>query len=106
MKYFTNILKEFTGTTKLFVLVLLLTFTTISFLVSQYLQTDDCKPIIEENLKMHEDFAKISSLLRNERLKDEKFNSDSITQESNNAFIIEEIDILDSILNISESNNK
>lgn len=78
MKYFVDILKQFTPAQRLFVLVLLLTFTAGSLLLSQYLKTDDCRPIIEENLKMQDDFAKISELLREERLRDNAIQLDSV----------------------------
>ncbi len=68
MKYFVGILKQFTQSQKLIVLILLLTFTSGSVLISQYLKTDDCRPIIDENLKMQEDFAKILSMLREQRM--------------------------------------
>lgn len=58
MKYFVDILKQFTQTQRLIVLVLLLSFTTGSILISQYLKTDDCRVLIDENLKMQEDLLK------------------------------------------------
>ena len=82
MKYFVNILKQFTQTQRLIVLVLLLSFSTGGILVSQYLKTDDCKPLIEENLKMQNDFARISAMLRAERLKENQIQSDTIVNES------------------------
>ena len=81
MKYFVNILKQFTQAQRLIVLVLLLSFSTGGILVSQYLKTDDCKPLIEENLKMQNDFARISAMLRAERLKENQIQSDTIVNE-------------------------
>ena len=78
MKYFVNILKQFTQSQRLIVLILLLSFSTGGILISQYLKTDDCKPLIEENLKMQNDFAKISAMLRAERLKENQIQSDTI----------------------------
>ena len=78
MKYFVNILKQFTQAQRLIVLILLLSFSTGGILISQYLKTDDCKPLIEENLKMQNDFAKISAMLRAERLKENQIQSDTI----------------------------
>ena len=54
MKYFVDILKRFAPAQRLLVLVLLLSFTTGGVLTSQYFKTDDCRPIIEENLKMQD----------------------------------------------------
>jgi hypothetical protein len=68
MKYFVDILKQFTRTQRLVVLILLLSFTTGTYLTSQYWKTSDCESLIEENLKMQEDFIKISKILREERL--------------------------------------
>ena len=81
MKYFVNILKEFTQSQRLIVLILLLVFSTAGILVSQYLKTDDCRPLIEENLKMQNDFAKISAMLRAERLKENQIQSDTIVNQ-------------------------
>lgn len=81
MKYFVNILKQFTQAQRLFVLVLLLSFSTGGVLISQYLKTDDCRPLIEENLKMQNDFAKISAMLRAERLKETQIKLDTIVNE-------------------------
>jgi hypothetical protein len=64
MKHFVEILAKFTQSQRMMVLVLLLTFTTGGLLVSQYLRTDDCKSLVAENMKMQEDFVKLSSMLR------------------------------------------
>ncbi len=81
MKYFVNILKQFTQAQRLIVLILLLSFSTGGVLISQYLKTDDCRPLIEENLKMQNDFARISAMLRAERLKENQIQSDTIVNE-------------------------
>ena len=113
MKYFVNILKQFTQAQRLIVLILLLAFTTCATLVSQYLKTDDCKPLIEENLKMHEDFAKISAMLRAERMRENQIVLDTIApaagSEPNDGGVIQlppDNTLMDSILSIAESNNK
>lgn len=64
MRHFVDILRQFTPSQRLAVLVLLLAFTSGTLLVSQYLKTDDCRPLIEENKKMVRDFATISAILR------------------------------------------
>lgn len=100
MKYFTEILKQFTRAQRLFVLFLLLSFTTLTFLTYQYLKTDDCKSIIQENLKMQEDFVKISELLRHERLKENNLidstisvigSKDELPESSNQGSVMDEI---------------
>jgi hypothetical protein len=107
MKYFVDILKQFTPAQRLIVLVLLLSFTTGGVLTSQYLKTDDCRPIIEENLKMQDDFVKIAELLRKERLRDNMIQVDSV--------MIAPVDkepiqvgptMMDQILEIAESHKK
>ncbi len=113
MKYFVNVLKQFTPAQRLTVLVLLLSFTTVSFLASEYLKTDSCRALIDENLKMHEDFAKISEMLRKQRLQGETM-VDSAAAEapaeptggSVPAPAPENGAVMDSILHIAESNSK
>ena len=111
MKYFVDILKQFTIRQRLIVLILLLTFTTGGVLLSQYFKTDDCRPYIEENFKMHEDFVKISEMLRKERMRETQI-VDSIMIPASGAEpsggskpIIEDKSIMDSILNIANSHN-
>lgn len=115
MKYFANILKQFTHAQRLIVLILLLSFTTGSYLIAQYLKTDDCKPIIEENLKMHEDFAKISSMLREARMIKQETLMDTVKiiqiddgnkVESHPMIIPDSDPIMDRIYKIAQSNQK
>jgi flagellar biosynthesis protein FliP len=105
MKYFVNILKQFTQTQRLIVLILLLSFTTGSYLISQYLKTDNCRPLIEENLKMHEDFAKISAMLRAQMLKGNQIQSDTmsiIEPNTERAMVIREDTSTDSVIVIKD----
>ena len=110
MKYFVDILKQFTQTQRLVVLILLLSFTTGSYLMSQYLKTDDCRVLIDENLKMHEDFAKISSMLRKkvveENMTDSTVAMTGSKDEPIGGGVTEEINITDEILKIAESHKK
>ena len=68
-KSFSEILKQFTTGQRLFVLVLLLMFSSGSYIVTNYFKTDDCRPLIEENLKLQEDFVKISQLIREREMR-------------------------------------
>jgi hypothetical protein len=110
MKYFVNILKQFTQAQRLIVLILLLSFTTGSYLLSQYLKTDDCRPFIEENLKMHNDFAKISEMLRLQRLKENQIQLDTVLIGGMDESKIIQLpdnssnNIMDSIYKIAQSN--
>lgn len=111
MNYFANILKQFTQTQRLIVLILLLSFTTGTYITSQYLKTDDCRAIIDENLKMHEDFAKISSMLRrksmDENMTDSTMAMAGSKDESPAAENIPgDIIVIDEVLKIAESHNK
>lgn len=112
MKYFVDILKQFTQTQRLIVLVLLLSFTTGSVLVSQYLKTDDCRVLIDENLKMHEDFVKISAMLREARMVTQETLLDTVKivqidggvkPESHPMVIEDNSPIMDQIYKIAES---
>lgn len=109
MKYFVDILKQFTQTQRLIVLVLLLSFTTGSVLISQYLKTDDCRALIDENIKMHEDFVKISSMLREERMRVQPIMLDTIMiggePKGGGVIQIDDTNTMDKILEIAESHN-
>lgn len=98
MKDFIGILKQFTKAQRLLVLILLLSFTTGTYLLSEYLKTDDCRPIIEENFKMQQDFVKIAEMLRKERLKEFQV-FDSISGKEQ----VESSSTMDQILQIAES---
>lgn len=106
MKYFVDILKQFTPAQRLIVLVLLLSFTTGGVLTSQYLKTDDCRPLIEENLKMQDDFVKIVELLRKERLKDNMIQLDSVVVSKDGEPVQLESTAMDQILEIAQSHKK
>lgn len=107
IKGFEQILKQFTASQRLIVLVLLLIFTSGSILISQYLKTDDCRPLIDENLKMHQDFARISAMLRGQALKEERISRDPASDSSSSSGMIEKDSpaMIDSILVIADSHN-
>lgn len=110
MKYFVDILKQFTQTQRLVVLILLLSFTTGSYLMSQYLKTDDCRALIDENLKMQQDFVKIAEMLRVERLKEATLMDSTIiatgSKDEPTGGGVEEVDMMSEILKIAESHKK
>lgn len=108
MKYFVGILKQFTPAQRLLVLVLLLSFTTGGILTSQYLKTDDCRPIIDENLKMQEDFVKILEILRTERMKDNQIMLDTVMlpDYSPEPKVIVAPNMMDEITKIAQSHAK
>ena len=104
MKWIADILKQFTHKERVLVLVLLLT----SILSLAYFKQDDCQPIIQENLKMHEDFLKISQMLREERMKEFTIvHQDTIVLDKDvPPPTIVEVDYMLEIQKIVDSNNK
>jgi len=107
-KGFERILKQFTSSQRMIVLVLLLAFTSGSILLSQYLKTDDCRPLIEENMRMHQDFAKISAMLRGQTLNGEEASGElaSDSPASSSEIEKESSAVIDSVLFIADSHNK
>ena len=63
MKYFSEILKEFSSQQRFVVLFLLLFFTCGTVIISQYLKFDDCRELYEQNIKMQKDIITISYIL-------------------------------------------
>jgi len=71
MEFITNILKEFNSKQKLFVLLLLLVFTSLTSIVTTYLTSDynSCSEIVKdeivkENRELLQDYIVISKLVR------------------------------------------
>ena len=66
MEFITNILKEFNSKQKLFVLVLLLVFTSLTSIITTYLTSDynSCSEIVKENKELLQDYIIISKLVR------------------------------------------
>lgn len=65
MKYFSEILEQFTTGQKVFVLILLLVFTSGTYITSIYFRNDNCKELINENKALLDDFVKVSGMVRN-----------------------------------------
>ena len=70
MKYFSEILKQFTKQQRLLVLIIILVFSSVTFLFSTYLKSSnsDCQGVVELNKKYLNDFIVISNMIREERL--------------------------------------
>ena len=64
MKYFSEILEQFTTGQKVFVLILLLVFTSGTYITSIYFRNDNCKELIDENKALLDDFVKVSRMVR------------------------------------------
>jgi len=66
MNYFADILKQFNPKQKVFILVILLFFTSITSIITNYLTSDynSCEKIVKENRELLEDYIKISNLIK------------------------------------------
>ena len=64
MKYFSNVLSQFTSQQRLLVLIVLLVFTSGTYILSTLLKQDDCKMLIDENLELQNDLVTISRMVR------------------------------------------
>jgi hypothetical protein len=124
MKYITEILQQFTRQQRLIVLVIILFFSSFTFLVSTYFKSpqNSCGELMELNKKYVNDFITISNMIREERLNSIKQDSvatelvESIYMDSSATNAISDIIpivfedrttyIMDSILKLTESNTK
>lgn len=116
LKPISDILSQFTQAQRIFVLIITLGFTSGTYLISNYLSNDDCRTIIEENLKLHEDFLTISRMIRERELKSlinetEMMVSTSPFDESTESIVIDTVTVSEStdeivgkILEISDKN--
>ena len=101
-------------------LVFLALLTSITSILTVYFKTDDCRVIIDENVRMHEDFAKISSMLREVRMKNDTevestievdslrnpYDTDKKPKIETEKIIVPDYSILDSIETITNKHSK
>jgi len=124
MKYITEILQQFTKQQRLIVLVIILFFSSFTFLVSTYFKSpqNSCVELMELNKKYVNDFITISNMIREERLNNIKQDSvasalveaiymDSASTNASSDIIPIVFEdrttyIMDSILKLTESNTK
>jgi len=66
-KYFADIIGKFGHRQRVFVLVVLLVFSSGTYLLGTYLKQDDCSDLRRENIDLHRDFIAISQMIRQER---------------------------------------
>jgi hypothetical protein len=116
LKPISDILSQFTQAQRIFVLIITLGFTSGTYLISNYLSNDDCRTIIEENLKLHQDFLTISRMIRERELKalkneTEMMVSTSPFEESTESIVLDTATVSEStdeivgkILEISDKN--
>ena len=116
MEYISNILKEFNSKQKLFVLVLLLVFTSVTSIVTTYLTSDynSCSAIIQENKALLQDYVVITKMIREQQMGQMKTESQIV----DSAAIAEAneprsgnpeytyMDLMDSVLLISQKHIK
>jgi hypothetical protein len=124
MKNISEILQQFTKQQRLVVLVIILFFSSFTFLLSTYLKSpqNSCEELMELNKKYVNDFITISNMIREERLNSIKQDSvasalvESIYTDSGTTSASSDIIpivfedrttyIMDSILKLTESNTK
>lgn len=63
MEKFSEILKQFNSKQRIFVLILLLIFSSGTYLVTNYFKVDDCKPVIEKNKELINYIVQIQDMI-------------------------------------------
>lgn len=117
LKPISDILSQFTQAQRIFVLIITLGVTSATYLISDYMSNDDCRPIIEENLRLHQDFLTISRMIRERELNSLITETELMVQSSmfedsvkpvstqdSVVFTVSPDDIVDKILEISDKN--
>lgn len=66
-KYFADIIGKFGPRQRVFVLVVLLVFSSGTYLLGTHLKQDDCSDLRQENIDLHKDFIAISAMIRDLR---------------------------------------
>ena len=122
MKYIVDILKQFTVGQRFAVLVFILLVMSLTYILTTYIKSDSksCSEVIELNKKYVKDFVVISNMIREERMKNLKVEAidtasfpvgDEVSAEEDTIqipikIIEPEVNIMDSILSITDSNTK
>lgn len=106
MKEFVNIIRQFNVRQRMSVLILLLFFTSTTFIVTTFFKSgyNDCREIIEENRQLLKDYIIISKLIRESRVVEESYSDSSAYTEAYLDFTkSNDYHLMDSILTITES---
>ena len=107
MREFVNIIKQFNVRQRMSVLILLLFFTSVTFIVTTFFKSgySDCREIIKENRELLKDYITISKLIRESRVVEESYvdSTASFTESSKDFVIPNDYYIMDSILTITDS---
>lgn len=111
MKYIVDILKQFTLKQRFTVLIFIMIVSSLTYTITTYIKSDsnNCYEVIELNKKYVSDFVVISNMIREERMKGLKAVVDTVSVpigEDTTIILIPEVNVMDSILSITESNTK
>lgn len=116
MEYFSNILKEFNSKQKIFVLILLLVFTSVTSILTTYFTSDynSCSAIVEENKSLLEDYVVITKMIREQqmgqmRTSSQMMDSAAMVEANEPRSVNPEytyMDLMDSVLSITQSHIK
>ena len=65
MDFIANILKQFNSKQRMFILILLLVFTSMTSIITSYLSSgyNGCEPLIKQNQELLNDYIQISKLV-------------------------------------------
>lgn len=111
MKYIVDILKQFTLKQRFAVLIFIMIVSSLTYTITTYIKSDsnNCYEVIELNKKYVSDFVVISNMIREERMKGLKVVVDTVSfpiGEDTTIIPTPEVNVMDSILSITESNTK
>lgn len=106
----SSILKQFTSKQRLFVLIIILFFVSLTSIVTAYLTSDynKCSDIVKENRELIEDYIKISKMIRESQIPPTETGNmlDSSSVISEEETIETSNPVMDSILILSEKHLK
>jgi len=102
MKYFADILAKFTRGQRIFVLFLLLIFTSGTYLTAGYFKTDDCSSLRKEYMSLQADYITLGKIIDNEIRKETTNSPNKSVQdtvqlnkiESNNKTMLKKISLI------------
>jgi hypothetical protein len=77
MSQLFQVIKSLNPTQRLGAFVFIALLTSFTAILTVYLKSDECSSLAEENVRMHEDFAKISKLLRELRMEKDDIPAES-----------------------------
>jgi len=96
-KYFADIIGKFGPRQRVFVLVVLLVFSSGTYLLGTHLKQDDCSDLRQENIDLHKDFIAISAMIRDLRAHVATSQEEAVVNESEE-IVIDSIVILEPVV--------